>query len=600
MPTDAIDAAFRTTPRAASGPNPREFARLLFMTFIHLADGERDMTPQEVRCLNKLTANLAWTSHAGMRSALQSLGANYSEFWASYETKTLVVDRRSLSAQLRVVSESLSIDEAAALRGALRDFVGRFEPGALSAMLRVGGINTPQRARARAEIAEIFAARQEAQANVAKSGAPKAGGAGPGGPEARISAAGTAAGIAGGEAAAAEAIVHRDLPRPEGGGGGAHRINFGLPAWVRGRTAVRCVSVRDETTGVKSFSFVTEPACLFHFQPGQFVTFELPIGGATVRRSYTISSSPSRPHLLTVTVKRGIDGYVSAWLHDNMRPGQECMINGPHGDFHCAPGPGQRLLLISAGSGVTPMMSMLRYFADTAPNTDIVFINCVRTPSEIIFEQELLYLSGVFGPALKMIILPAGIRRGQIWHGLVGRMDPDLLTTLAPDFLEREAFVCGPAGFMDAVRDILGTRGHPPERFRQESFGGTPPRPAAPRPAETGAAETGVVASSLATTGPAATGPAASASASASTVRFTVSSIVVRGGPDETLLDIAETNGVPLASSCRSGTCGTCKLRVTSGTALMDAQSVLSDEEVAEGYVLSCMTRLSGEVVVDA
>ena len=591
MPTDAFDTVFQATPAAATQPNPQEFARLLFMTFIHLADSERDMTPQEVRCLNKLTANPVWTPHAGMRSALQSLGANYSEFWASYEAKTLLVDRRSLSAQLRVISESLSIEEAAALRGALREFVGRFEPGALSAMLRVGGINTPQRARARAEIVEIFAAGREAQADVTKSGASKFGGAGPG---ARISAAGTA----GGEAASAEAVVRPDLPCPAGGGGDAHRINFGLPTWVRGRTAVRCVSVRDETTDVKSFSFVTEPACLFHFQPGQFVTFELPIGGTTVRRSYTISSSPSRPYLLTVTVKRGIDGYFSAWLHDNMRPGQECVINGPHGDFHCAPSPSQRLLLVSAGSGVTPMMSMLRYFADTAPNTDIVFINCVRTPSDIIFEQELLYLSGVFGPVLKMIILPAEIRRGQVWHGLVGRMGPDLLTMLAPDFLEREAFVCGPAGFMELVREMLSTRGLPPDRLRQESFGVARARTAAisiEPPATAGAA----VSPAASTPGTAPVAPA-SGSASSSIVRFTVSRLVVGGGPNETLLDIAETNGVPLASSCRSGGCGTCKLRVIAGTTSMDAQSVLTDEEIAEGYVLSCVTRPCSEVVVEA
>ena len=103
-----------------------------------------------------------------------------------------------------------------------------------------------------------------------------------------------------------------------------------------------------------------------------------------------------------------------------MEVGFECMLSGPHGDFTCVDHPSNNLLMISGGSGVTPMMSMLRFLADLSAPANIVFINNVLTPSDIIFEKELMYLSSRFGEALKLGIVPTKLPIGQAWPSLVG------------------------------------------------------------------------------------------------------------------------------------------------------------------------------------
>src|SRR5260370_27527224 len=108
---------------------------------------------------------------------------------------------------------------------------------------------------------------------------------------------------------------------------------FGRP----GRQPVRCVQVIDEPRDVKTFRLVTDPPKLFRYYPGQFVTLEVPVDGDIVRRSYTISATPSRPHAISVTVKRVPQGVISNWLHDNLHPGATLFLDGPHATFTCIP-----------------------------------------------------------------------------------------------------------------------------------------------------------------------------------------------------------------------------------------------------------------------
>ncbi|MEL7224644.1 MAG: FHA domain-containing protein, partial [Cyanobacteria bacterium J06576_12] len=171
-------------------------------------------------------------------------------------------------------------------------------------------------------------------------------------------------------------------------------------AWNGGTITARCVQINAETHDVKTFRFVAEPSILFDFKPGQFVTLTLPIThpqtGRSVTRSYSISSSPSRPHTLDITVKRVgpanddlPPGLVSNWLHDHLEVGMTLPMQGPYGDFNCVDHPAQKLLLISAGSGITPMMSMSQWLSDRATDTDITFIHTARTAQDIIFRQRL-------------------------------------------------------------------------------------------------------------------------------------------------------------------------------------------------------------------
>ncbi len=542
-------------------PDLRPIASLLFTLFICLSDCDRDITPQEVRVLLRLTMDARWASHVDLRAALPVLRAIYSELWAAYMASDIDGSLASVARGLTTVVKGRAEDDAASLRDGLLEFIKRFSPAERSLLSRGSPAGSAMRRKAWADVTRLLS-----------------------------------------EPLATPVITAAEPPT---------KIAPKLPAdivasgeWVRGRTAVRCVSVVRETADVKSFSFVAEPACIFRYKPGQFVTFELTIDGRNVRRSYTISSSPSRPTILTVTIKRLEDGVASRWLHDTMHEGMQCMVSGPHGDFTCINHATEKLLLIAGGSGVTPVMSMLRYLADTSPHRDICFINSVRSPEDIIFKRELFQLSAQFGGALKLFILPSAHARGHGWQGLVGRLDAGVLGFMVPDVAEREVFTCGPASFMQAVKDMLGVLGHPPHRYHAESFAPAASPRALPSRSDkreqterAPAPPTATRDSAPATLARLDGGIAADQPAS---ILFSTSNVTSAAGPDDSILDVAEFTGVEIRSSCRAGVCGTCRVRVASGTAEMDGQSTLTDDDLSKGYILSCVARARGKVVVEA
>ena len=344
------------------------------------------------------------------------------------------------------------------------------------------------------------------------------------------------------------------------------------PIWTRGRVRVRCVKVtEEEAPEVKTYTFAAVQPQLFQFRPGQFVTLELPANGGMVSRSYTISSSPSRPSNLSITVKRAPMGLVSNWLYNNMAEGFEFDLSGPYGNFSCMDYPAKKVLMISAGSGITPMMSMLRYLSDTVSGVDIAFINNVRTPADVIFERELLHISALLGPELKLGVVPSKVLTGQRWNGLRGRMSDLLLMAIAPDFIERETFVCGPSGYTAAVSSMMKRLGYPMHRFHQESFGGGE-RPVRVKPSRSSAKRTQVL--------------------------FHRSGLTFEGAEGETVLEIGHRHGVTMNSACRIGVCGACRIKKIDGHVAMDRQHALSQGEVNDGHILACVAQVGGRVVV--
>jgi ferredoxin-NADP reductase len=142
---------------------------------------------------------------------------------------------------------------------------------------------------------------------------------------------------------------------------------------------------------------------------------------------------------------------------------------GPSGVFTPSSHPANKSLYLSAGSGVTPLMSMTRAGHDLGLNRDIVFLHSARTPEDIIFRRELSQLSASAN-RLKVVHVCEGIGLEDDWNGPVGRLSLELLEAYVPDFREREAFTCGPAGYMKSVRELLAHGGHDPARYHQESF----------------------------------------------------------------------------------------------------------------------------------
>ena len=182
---------------------------------------------------------------------------------------------------------------------------------------------------------------------------------------------------------------------------------------------LQCISAIEEAPDVMTFSFKTLEDNWFRYTPGQFVTLELPIeradGLGPVLRTYTLSSTPSRPYHISVTVKAQKDSIGTRWMLDHLRPPMTIKAYGPNGDFSLANHPSEKYLFISAGSGITPMVSMTRWLFDCAPATDVAFINCARSPDDIIFRKELELLSphGSHAPCIhrRAIIRPPCLAR---------------------------------------------------------------------------------------------------------------------------------------------------------------------------------------------
>jgi ferredoxin-NADP reductase len=384
--------------------------------------------------------------------------------------------------------------------------------------------------------------------------------------------------------------------------------------WTKGDLTVHCVRIADETPDVKTFTFVANPPVLFNYKPGQFVTLELNIRGEEVYRSYSISSTPSRPHTLEITVKRvpapsdtpeAAPGLVSNWLHDQIKVGSQIKLSGPLGKFTCSPTPAQKLLLISAGSGITPMMSMSRWIADTATAADVAFFHCARSPQDIIFRQELEMMSTRL-PNFRFAISTTRAELGQPWFGFTGRLTEVMLSSIAPDYQERTVYVCGPDGFMKGVKAMLEGLGFPMQNYYEESFGAPKKAkiqksepmehlsisPLPPPPSPNGNQVATHLVASPST--PAAT-------SSQPVVVFAQSGKEVSGDGAESLLDLAEQEGIKIRSNCRQGVCGACKKRKLEGEVRYESEpDALEQAEQEAGYVLTCVASPVGRVVIEA
>ena len=394
--------------------------------------------------------------------------------------------------------------------------------------------------------------------------------------------------------------------------------------WTKGEIAVRCVAVISETHDVKTFRFVAEPPVLFNYKPGQFGTLKLNIDGKTVKRSYSISSTPSRPYALEFTVKRvppppdtpdAPRGLVSNWLHDNIKVGSQISVSGPSGKFTCYGNSSQKLLLLSAGSGITPMMAMSRWILDAALDCDVIFFHNARTLRDIIYWRE-LDLMAARNPNFHLEIAITRPEPNQARWGFTGRLDAAMLKQIAPDFMDRTVYVCGAPGFMKGAKALLEQLGFPMENYAEESFGGAPkkakdkststtaaPPVATPTPAAAPVATPAPAAPAPApaTLAPAAPAAPAAAAAGSSVVVFSKSGKEVTCDAADSILDIAEGEGIEIDSSCRSGVCGTCKVKKLEGEIKYDGDpDGLDDEEQEEGYILTCIGNPAGRVVIEA
>ncbi|WP_373356234.1 MOSC domain-containing protein [Pseudoroseicyclus sp. CXY001] len=310
----------------------------------------------------------------------------------------------------------------------------------------------------------------------------------------------------------------------------------------------------------------------YHFRPdgppppylaGQFLTLEAEVAGEVVHRNFTLSSSPTRPGLLSVTIRRRSEGVLSPWLHRHLRSGMALAARGPFGRFVLEELPEDApLLLLTAGSGITPALSMLRALADRAERRDLHLVHAARSRAAVPFAAELKGLREQMGASMRLSL--AISTKG-------GRLDAARLAELVPDAARRAWLVCGPAPFRDMARAAHEAAGGALPFFTEAFTAG-----------ETGEDPT-----------------------LAFDLRFERSGAETAGTGSRTLLEHARALGVALPSACEAGLCGTCRCRVTQGRCRPSNRSadpeasVLTDEEKAEGLVLACTSIPEGRVRVD-
>lgn len=379
-----------------------------------------------------------------------------------------------------------------------------------------------------------------------------------------------------------------------------------LPA--AGRTTswmgpMRVAAVARETPHVKTFRFVPldgEPVP-FTFVPGQFLTFSAEVDDRVVRRSYTIASPPTRTSYVEITVKREDDGEFSRLLHDKIAVGDTLEVRGPSGAFTFDGGGASSIVLIAGGVGITPMMCVIRYLTDMSWPGEIFLVFAARNTEELIFREELEYLQRRY-PKLHVVAAVGARSEGTAWMGLEGQITKDTLAHAVPDLAKRRIHLCGPPPMMDAIRRILAEFGVPENQIKTEAFGPAtglvpPPRPQAP-PAQPASVIRLIEKVEGATEAPASRVPA-SGPATAK-ISFVLSAKSAPLPPDKTVLEVAESIGVPIDYSCRVGTCGLCKTKLLSGKVTMEVQDALTDTDKASGIILACQARSLDDVTVEA
>ena len=329
-------------------------------------------------------------------------------------------------------------------------------------------------------------------------------------------------------------------------------------------------------------------------QPGQFLTLLVPCGPAGARperRAYSLSSTPQDAPRLSVTVKRVLGGLVSNYLLDNVKVGQQYEVLPPLGSFVVKPSPGaaRSLVLIGAGSGITPLMSMLKAVLAQEPQSHVLLIYGNRNENTVIFKQQLAALEAGSRGRLQVEYVYSQPLGAAGTHQHTGRLNRTTLLRVlehrhqfpAP---QAEYYICGPEGLMTEAQAALELLNVPATRIRRESF------VAAADAAEAGDQH-----------GDALAGPDDGTIKTRSVkVQYEGSDYVFEVPASKTILDAALDLDIDLPYSCQAGLCTACRGKCLSGKVHLDEREGLSDAELAKGYVLTCVAHpLTADVVIE-
>jgi 3-ketosteroid 9alpha-monooxygenase subunit B len=328
---------------------------------------------------------------------------------------------------------------------------------------------------------------------------------------------------------------------------------------------LQVADVVEETSDARSLVFavpdgVEIPADRLRYSPGQFLTLRVPSDRTgSVARCYSLCSSPFTDDQLTVTVKRTVDGYASNWLCDNAHPGMKIHVLAPSGTF--VPRTlDQDFLLLAAGSGITPMMSICKSALSEGGGTVVlIYANCDE--NSVIFAGALRELSAKYPDRLTVVH----------WLETVqGLPTAAALAGLAGPYIGRDAYICGPGPFMAAAEEALKNSDAPAHKIHIEVFKSLESDPFAAVVIEEDDSDEG---------------PATAI------VTLDGERHEVRWPRSAKLLDVLLDKGLDAPFSCREGHCGACAVLKKSGDVEMEVNDVLEQQDLDEGLILGCQAR---------
>ena len=342
-------------------------------------------------------------------------------------------------------------------------------------------------------------------------------------------------------------------------------------------------NIVQETKDAISIVFAHPAAGKINYKAGQFLTLIVNVNGKEVRRAYSLCSSPFVDQDLAVTVKRVEDGLMSNWLADNLKVGSTMKIMEPMGQFttEYKPDNKRHIILFAGGSGITPMMSLIKSTLVQEQNSICSLIYCNRDIDSIIFKSELEKLE--IADEGRLHVIHVLDNAPMNWQGYSGLLNHDMLTKLferIPDWgiAKTTYLMCGPEGMMKNVESLLDKRSIPKEKIFKESFvQGTINKEDKKQPEVSGELKAREV-----------------------TIRYDGQEYKVLVPANKAILETALDQGIDLPYSCQSGLCTACRGKALSGQVKLDEEEGLSQSERAEGYVLTCVGHpLTDDVVIE-
>lgn len=342
------------------------------------------------------------------------------------------------------------------------------------------------------------------------------------------------------------------------------RIRRLVDLYHPGGIEFRVTEIRRETASAKVFRLTPVGGYVPPFVPGQYVSVKLKIGPVHTSRPYTISSSCAERGFYEITVRRAEDGFVSEWLHDNIKVGDTVVTSGPQGQFYQFPALcGKKLCFIAGGSGITPFMSMLRSDADRlAADKECVLIYGCSKEDDIIFGDELRALEEKL-PGFRCV--PVISSPGPDCKYETGFITGELIRKTLGGVGGYTFFLCGPEAMYDFVKPALARLGVPGRSIRTEAV----------PPSHTPSAYAGW--------------PSAVREDDVFTITLsTGEQIPARAG--EAVMTAIEKAGLRIQSRCRAGECSWCRSRVLSGSVFMAPSANLRKSDEQWGYIHPCVS----------